>query len=180
MKLTRRNALIGLGSLVAGSGALVGTGAFSSVEANRTVSIGSAGDTSALLKIESGSGASAGEITGTDTTGNVDQFELSGSNLNGDAVTEFNKAIKITNTGAEDVGLYVDDTTSDIGSSEELDIEDSGSDSTIIGSGNSVDLKSSNSVELDVVVDLTGSSNAASNIPGEITIVADQSEYSSA
>jgi hypothetical protein len=178
MKLTRRNALIGLGSLVAGSGALVGTGAFSSVEANRTVSIGSAGDTSALLKIESGSGASAGEITGTDSSGNVSQFELSGSNLNGDAVTEFNKAIKITNTGAENVGLYVDDTsTSNIGSSEELDIEDSSSDGTIIGSGNSVDLTSGGgSVELDVVVDLTGS-NAASNIPGEITIVADQSQY---
>jgi hypothetical protein len=177
MKLTRRNALIGLGSLVAGSGALVGTGAFSSVEANRTVNIGSAGDTSALLKIESGSGASAGEITGEDTTGQVDQFRLTADDLNGDAVTEFNKAIKITNDGAENVGLYIDDSTDDIGSSEELDIEDSSTDSTIIGSGNSVDLSKDSSVELDVVIDLTDGKEAKS-IPSEITIIAEQGEYS--
>jgi hypothetical protein len=177
MKLTRRNALIGLGSLVAGSGALVGTGAFSSVEANRTVNIGSAGDTSALLNIESGSGASAGEITGTDSSGNVSQFQLTADDLNGDAVTEFNKAIKITNTGAEDVGLYVDNTPSNIGSGEELDIEKGVNNTTVIGSGNSVNVfKDGGAVELDVVVDLTGS-NAASNIPDEITIVADQSQF---
>jgi hypothetical protein len=178
MKLSRRNALIGLGSLVAGSGALVGTGAFSSVEADRTVDISSAGDGSALLQIDSGDGASASEITGTDTDGNVDQFQLTADDLNGDAVTEFNRAIKITNNGAENVGLYVDDTsTSNIGADEELDIESSGN-STIIGSGNSVDLSSSDgSVELDVVVDLTGD-NAASNIPDEITIVAEQSQNS--
>ena len=178
MKLTRRNALIGLGSLVAGSGALVGTGAFSSVEADRTVSISSAGDGSALLQIDSGDGASASEITGTDTDGNVDQFQLTAGDLNGGAVTEFNRAIKITNNGAENVGLYVDDSPSDIGANEELDIEDSSSDGTIIGSGNSVDLTSNGSVELDVVVDLTNN-NVDSNIPTEITIVADQSQASS-
>jgi hypothetical protein len=39
MRLTRRNALIGLGSLVAGSGALVGTGAFTSSEAQRDINV---------------------------------------------------------------------------------------------------------------------------------------------
>jgi hypothetical protein len=39
MRFTRRNALIGLGSLVAGSGALVGTGAFTSSEAQRQVDV---------------------------------------------------------------------------------------------------------------------------------------------
>jgi hypothetical protein len=147
------------------------------VEADRTVDISSTGDSSALLTIEEGSGASSSEITGSDTSGNVDQFQLSGSNLNGDAVTTFNSAVTITNTGAENVGLYVDDSnTSNVGDGEELDLQNG--DSTIVGSTNAVDLSSSGgSVDLDVVVDLTGT-NAASNIPSPITLVADQSSYS--
>jgi len=45
----RRSVLIGLGGLVAGGGALIGTGAFDTVEAERTVSVETAGDASAFL-----------------------------------------------------------------------------------------------------------------------------------
>ena len=47
--MNRRNVLIGLGGLVAGGGALIGTGAFDTVEAERTVSVETAGDAAALL-----------------------------------------------------------------------------------------------------------------------------------
>lgn len=50
--MKRRNAIIGLGGLIAGSGALVGTGAFTSVQANRSVGVQTAGDASAALQIQ--------------------------------------------------------------------------------------------------------------------------------
>ena len=49
---SRRTALIGVGSLLAGVGGLLGTTAFSSVEATRTASVQVAGDDNALLGIE--------------------------------------------------------------------------------------------------------------------------------
>ena len=52
MKMNRRQALIGIGTLAVGSGAALGSGAFTSVEANRDVSVVTAGDADAALGIE--------------------------------------------------------------------------------------------------------------------------------
>ncbi|MFA9425675.1 hypothetical protein [Natronorubrum sp. A-ect3] len=50
MEYSRRNILAGLGSLAIGDGgALVSTGAFSSVSVDRTVSVTGASDSDALL-----------------------------------------------------------------------------------------------------------------------------------
>ena len=49
MRLTRRNALIGLGTVAAGAGVVGGSGASTSVTAERTVSINTAGDGGAAL-----------------------------------------------------------------------------------------------------------------------------------
>ena len=50
--MQRRNFIIGAGALAAGTGAAVGTGAFSSVEASREVSVEVADDAQAYLAIE--------------------------------------------------------------------------------------------------------------------------------
>ena len=56
--MKRRNLIAGLGGLAASSGLLVGTGAFTSVNATRSVSVSTAEDDSAYLKLtERGSGA---------------------------------------------------------------------------------------------------------------------------
>ncbi|MEF8908097.1 MAG: hypothetical protein V5A13_09570, partial [Haloarculaceae archaeon] len=86
MKLTRRNALIGLGSLVAGSGALVGTGAFSSVQADRTVNISTSGDSAALVKFSVSGGLG----------GSGDTISFNESDINADAVTTYQGALTIT------------------------------------------------------------------------------------
>jgi len=52
MSMNRRNVLVGLGTIVAGGGAALGTGAFSSVEADRTVTVDAAGDSSALIALD--------------------------------------------------------------------------------------------------------------------------------
>jgi hypothetical protein len=61
--MNRRNVLIGLGGVVAGGGALLGTGAFTTVEAERTVTVNTAGDASALIGLsEAGDGVDSNVV----------------------------------------------------------------------------------------------------------------------
>lgn len=60
MRMNRRNVLVGLGTIVAGGGAALGTGAFSSVKADRTVTVNTAGDSGSLIALNpAGDGAPA-------------------------------------------------------------------------------------------------------------------------
>jgi nitrous oxide reductase len=54
MGYRRRHVLTGLGALVAGAGAALATGAFTTVEAERTVAVETTGDANAFLSIEPG------------------------------------------------------------------------------------------------------------------------------
>jgi len=111
MRFTRRTTLIGLGTLAAGAGVIGGTGAFSSVEANRDFEVSVEGDASALLELAV---TDAGEvIAGTESGGaggnDVLYFELdaaeTGSSdpaINEDAVTEFFGVFTVTNNGSQD------------------------------------------------------------------------------
>lgn len=56
MKMNRRNMLIGIGAATAGSGAVLGSGAFTQVNADRTANFTVVGDNSAYLDL-SGTGA---------------------------------------------------------------------------------------------------------------------------
>lgn len=90
MKLNRRNVLVGLGTIVAGGGAALGTGAFTSVEAERDIEINIANDeSSALLGLE------AGDSEYITTDGGLLQVDL--PNLNQNAETRIENAFIITN-----------------------------------------------------------------------------------
>jgi len=52
MRLNRRSVLLGLGTISATVGGAFGSGAFSSVEATRTVELNTSGDSSALLSLK--------------------------------------------------------------------------------------------------------------------------------
>jgi hypothetical protein len=167
MKITRRNALIGLGSVVVGSGALVGSGAFSSVSAQRSVGVNSAGDSNALLGLEV-----TGDLTGSGETINFDLSE----DLNLDAITRFNSALTITNNGNDMVTVDIEAGEVTTDSADSL----IGTSPTPLrfeqASGDAVDSLSS-SVTFDIVFDLTGTtttSTADSNIPDNITILANE------
>ena len=71
---SRRTALIGVGSLLAGAGGLLGTTAFSSVKADRTASVRVAGDDSALLGIKPADGVDR-HVDITDGTVTIDLRE---------------------------------------------------------------------------------------------------------
>lgn len=108
----RRSVLIGLGGIVATGGAVLGTGAFTTVTAERTVNVETAGDASAFLGLtpadRDGSGgneyvADPGDGTIEITLVNNDDTPGNASGLNQNATTVFRNLVTVTNNGTQDV-----------------------------------------------------------------------------
>jgi hypothetical protein len=107
--MNRRKLLIGLGA-AAGAGGVLGSGAFTSVTANRTAKVEVVDDASAYLALESTS-----EPNGAYADGSGDQLELDfssdnetdkgGKGLGDDSVYTFDDVFKITNQGTQGVGV---------------------------------------------------------------------------
>ncbi|MFC3957428.1 hypothetical protein [Halovivax cerinus] len=116
MRMNRRNVLVGLGGIVASGGALLGTGAFSTVEAQRTVTVDTAGDASALIALNEGSSS----MVTTDGDGLL-QIDLSGSNwndasgVNSDATITITDAFTVENNSDDPVDISFSDDGSDVG-----------------------------------------------------------------
>ncbi len=100
-----------MGSLAAAGAATIGTGAFTSVQADRTVSVSVADDANAFLAIEPESNSpNANEYV--DTSGNAVSLDFTstdapgnGQGINDNATTEFDDLLRITNQGTQ--GVYV-------------------------------------------------------------------------
>jgi len=105
MKLNRRNALFALGTIAAGSGTALATGAFSSVNADRTVSINVASDADAVLSLFVDR---EDEYTGLTDGGSDDVIKLDFRQLNQTARTRFDNALTIENNGSQDVDLAIE------------------------------------------------------------------------
>lgn len=133
MKLTRRKAIGGIALGAATVGAGLGTGAFSQVEADRTLDIELADDANALLTIAPNNDATAasGGVASFDGPGNLNEYPgstgeyLNTSNgtvsidvtdanitdaagVNREAITRFIDLIRVENNGTQDVGVRVD------------------------------------------------------------------------
>jgi len=149
MKSNRRSVLIGLGALTVGGGAVFGTGAFSSVDANRSVSVTTAGDADALLAFDVET-----DFNGVDDGGaDVVEFNFGEeTGLNEEATTRFEDVLTVTNNGNDDVELSVENLP------EELTFfyDDNGSETalgeTVIQDADSED----NVLDLTVEIDLNG------------------------
>lgn len=103
-RLSRRNAVIGLVVLAGGGGALAASGAFTAVEAERNVSIETAGDEDALLQIELHDEQFGGLSDAGDEIVEI-QFE----DLNLDSETIFEAALSVTPQGSsEQAGWEID------------------------------------------------------------------------
>jgi len=173
MRLTRRNALIGLGTVAAGAGVIGGTGAFTSVEAERTVNISTAGDGSAALTLEGTGSSNANEYVST--SGGTIQLDLNdtssgngSSGLNKNAKTTIDNLVKITNNGSQQLNTLFVEITNDSGNTISGIFKfTKGSDGgeTL---GNNVDLtqgsglSSGSSVVFGLIIDLLGN-NAGNN-----------------
>ena len=91
--MNRRNVLIGLGAVAAGGGAALGTGAFSSVEAERTVNVGVNGDASAAVELVANTSVEG--VTQDGGAGNELSIEL--TNVNDGALTSIGVVDDINN-----------------------------------------------------------------------------------
>nr|WP_254611782.1 hypothetical protein [Haloterrigena gelatinilytica] len=110
MRMNRRNVLVGLGTIVAGGGAALGTGAFSSVEADRTVSVGTTGDGQAYLGVSvtnsayAVDGSSESEAAVTIDLGDTGNESVG---FNDDATTYVNGILELTNNAADGNSIEV-------------------------------------------------------------------------
>lgn len=163
--VSRRKTLISIGALVGGSGVIAGTGAFSSVEAERNVQISTTGDNSAAL----GMSGNDSSIVTTETTNGNDVMKIENTQISENSKTTFDNAFTVSNNGSDDANLYVN--------SSEVEVQDSSgstvvvmdftvSGSSIVGSGNKVSLNSGNSVNVNLEIDTTASGVTGSDLDG--------------
>ncbi|WP_144050405.1 hypothetical protein [Halorubrum persicum] len=106
----RRKFIAGLGALATGSAAAMGTGAFSSVRAERAINVSTAGDSGAYLGLDASTSVYAKE------TGDTLELQFDGSNsnqngngLNANADTTFTNVMRIENNGTNTVRLQLGD-----------------------------------------------------------------------
>ncbi len=100
--MNRRNVLLGLGTVVTGGGAALGTGAFSSVEAQRSVSISVAEDSGALVGLAPN--AQSNRVD-TDADGAL-QIDLADANLKSKVTIDY--AFEISNNSSDSFSLDAD------------------------------------------------------------------------
>ena len=166
MAMNRRNVLIGLGTVAAGGGAVLGTGAFSSVQAERTVTLQSTGDNSANLRLTPGSGAD--QIV--DGSGN--QITFNETDLNENALTTYTDALQVANNGAtETIGVWVT-SENDIGSVLKFELSDGTSIVQSNPTSANLTIDSGNSELVTVIVDNRTTELSNANID-PVTINAD-------
>ncbi|MXR50747.1 hypothetical protein GRX03_03890 [Halovenus sp. WSH3] len=110
--MERRKFLIGAGSLAAGGAAALGSGAFTSVQADRTVSVSTAADNDAFLALDpsnSTNQAYASNAGSGAVTINLDSDAgVEGTGVNRNSTTQINDIFKVRNQGTQPVVVYVD------------------------------------------------------------------------
>ena len=104
--MERRKFVVGLGSLAAGGAAAMGSGAFASVEATRSVNVNVAGDKSAYLGLDETSPYA--QVKGKQLALNFDDNGEGGKGVNADAVTTFDGVFKMMNNGPNDLDITID------------------------------------------------------------------------
>lgn len=164
MRMNRRNVLVGLGTIVAGGGAALGTGAFSSVEAERSVSISATDDNTANIQLSVDTSSSAISSDGSDS------INISGEGLNLSAVTTVEEVLEITVNSSANGTSYSIDIYDDTGTSSSItnatsDTSSSGADIQLVandtasattndGSGGFSGLSPGDTVKYDLVFNL--------------------------
>lgn len=193
MRLNRRSVLLGLGMLSASIGGIFGSGAFSSVEATRSVTINTGGDSGALLSFQANnpSGTANNKIISTETESGTSVIKIEQESLNERATTTFKNALSITNNGDKNVGVSVNASETTYSNStpglvgDALDIRDTdrGNGSIVDNASdgdNAVDLDFDKSITLSIVVDLQSNTGAAIDDIDSIVFAARQTDHSNA
>lgn len=104
--MERRKFLVGLGGTAIGASAIVGSGAFSSVSAERNVSVQTTGDRGALLSFEANK-EYEGDQENYVFEGEDGTINFTFNNINREAKTTFEDLFIVKNNGTQSVQLRV-------------------------------------------------------------------------
>jgi len=108
--MNRRKFLAGFGSLAAASATAMGTGAFTSVDAERTVNVAVASDENALLGLDTLDSSNSDEFVNLNggTLGiDISETTAGGAGVNMNARTAFDDMFQITNQGTQRAVVYI-------------------------------------------------------------------------
>jgi hypothetical protein len=108
--MNRRKFLAGIGSLAAASATAMGTGAFTSVDAERSVSVAVASDENAFLGLDTLDSSNSDEFVSLDggTLGiDISETTAGGTGVNMNARTAFDDMFQITNQGTQQAAVYI-------------------------------------------------------------------------
>jgi hypothetical protein len=167
--------LFALLAVFAAIGLVTATGAFTSVQAQRTADVNVAGDGSALLQLTS-ENAKFASVNG-DTNSNAGELTLTFDSINTDAETDLGAVFNVTNNGDDTVTVHI----ADGNDGESASFADTNDDVNFLkpngdsleGSGNQVSLDPGEGISVTVVIDI-GDTSPGDLLDGEIVIVADQ------
>jgi hypothetical protein len=111
--MQRRKFIASIGSVAAGAAAVTGTGAFTSTNADRSVTVDVSDDAAAYLSLTPSDGPNASYVDETGSTLGLafDERLTSGSGLNDDARTIIRDVLQITNRGTQDIYVWIDNDT---------------------------------------------------------------------
>ncbi|QWC18721.1 hypothetical protein [Halorubrum sp. 2020YC2] len=114
--MNRRQLLAGLGAAAAGGGAALGTGAFTSVEADRSVNVSVADEDQAYLAISPASSANSNFAFQDTSSGGKNQLSLDFNAVNGvtgqgvgnSSDYSFDGVFVVENQGTQDLDIYIE------------------------------------------------------------------------
>ena len=158
----------------------VGTGAFSTVSAQRTVDVATAGDDSALLELTAHTGPNGQGAYAQQTSGQleilIDGSLTSGGGVNLNATTTIRDVFNVTNQGSQPVGVWIVKSGPHASmvtfeNTSGMQLDNSSSSARTIGVGETL--------EVSIIIDTTGGGLAAGDtILSDITIYADADQAS--
>ena len=110
--MNRRKFVIRLGAASAGGSALIGSGAFTSVSAERDITVNVSDDSSALLELDPDSLDNSAYAIESDGSTGIDisksaSGDFSGEGVSPFALTEIEEVIEVTNQGTQEVEVEV-------------------------------------------------------------------------
>ena len=141
--MERRKFVIGAGALATGSAAAVGTGAFTSVEADRSMDVQVADDSEAYVAFDTDLGGTPhdnyeyshiDEETGEFTI-EIAENDAGGKGVNPNSVTVFDDVFAVENQGTEDAKLWVE-LSGDLTEVIDVDLDYVNGQTTIVGEEN--------------------------------------------
>jgi hypothetical protein len=152
--MNRRRFIGGLGAVLGGGGALIGTGAFSSVEADRDVTVQVAQEDQAYLSLIASSSANGAFSSNQSSAGNqlmldfddaIMSYQDSGEGVGKSSQYEFDDVFRVRNRGTQTIYVNLDD------------VSTHGGDTTVQfyvrdGSGNRQSISSTGGSPLEVQV----------------------------